>query len=513
MLQRALLFRTIRRVHPNTLLTISEFSDRNVHTKVKRTKGFKFQDIRSPARIQSGYDLIEENLHESSREAPQYASLNALPTLLYRKRFEKLAKVHEFEYGPELPLFTAEQVYLRFFKGEREVLPPIDLNKTNFLDIVQQRYLDFNDHVDFVRVSHSVEVLGRSIMREAIYRQAMYQYFRPKTFYVTTIKSLSSKYPINSHSLYFDTNTNSSEVAAMRKFFSFTKYRALSLLHVYVGMKYLENPSEIDQFTSRLIASVVRKQRRLGGKPSKDVYDVSQFVNSFRDDFLTNAKSATTNYRTVNLAVVFRNTFRPRLFPDSGRLPPIPTFTNPLLSNLLLNIALINPHSQVLMLGDNKNVISSVAKKLDRLGDLVMRRLIMEYLFSNNNKRSGLLMDFHFLNSNVVYGRLTEVLCLHKGLQNKEHQEELLHDVRSNINFKKFYERFGDFFERLIAVLYMDDRHKVREWVFAVMDVVTSTITKESENGAIILEKERFVDLVEKYGFHDERAPNFTFKA
>ncbi|KAK6458678.1 uncharacterized protein RJT20DRAFT_123725 [Scheffersomyces xylosifermentans] len=483
------------------------------HTKVRRAKGFQVKDFKNLQRHESGYDLVEELTH-ASVDTSEYTSLNALPTLLYRQNFEKEAKTQEFQLGPKSPIFKSDTVYLRMFQGETEVLPRIDLKKTNFLEMITSRYDEFKNHVEFVRGAHGIEVLGRSLVREIIYAHALYNYRNPGAAYTSTIKNITRKYSIRSHSLYFDCNTTSSPMAEMEKFFNFTKYRALSILYIYLGLKYLEDPKGAESIIKKLISEFTPSPtpRKLRGKGQGTA---DKFVNSFRDKFMEYSKDDKEDLRTVNSSIIFRQTFRPKLFPNSGRLPPIPFLSNPSQSNILLNIALINPGSGLLSQKAlrNKLITIDIGKKLDKLGDLVLRRLIMEYIFINSTKRVGLLSDYHFLNSNVVFGRLTEVYSLHKGLENKAHQDEFLEILKNSTNLKKLYERVGDFFERLVAVLYIDNQDRARKWVFDIMDVVTSTMAKETDNGRIYLEKEKFVDLVEQHGFYYDRSAHFNFKA
>ncbi|EDK44115.1 hypothetical protein LELG_02294 [Lodderomyces elongisporus NRRL YB-4239] len=146
--------------------------------------------------------------------------------------------------------------------------------------------------------------------------------------------------------------------------------------------------------------------------------------------------------------------------------------------------------------------LEKLAIKLDKYGDAVLSRFSTEFLIQllkqNPNFRWN-TDDLFFLNTNVIFSRLSFAYSLHEAIDNQEHRRLVEQKILlSHLN--EANEILGDLFERLVAVTYIQDPERCREWVFKIYECILMNL-KTRKRGDVheFIDKKKFLEL---YRYH-----------
>lgn len=146
--------------------------------------------------------------------------------------------------------------------------------------------------------------------------------------------------------------------------------------------------------------------------------------------------------------------------------------------------------------------LEKLALKLDKYGDAVLSRFSTEFLIQllkqNPNFRWN-TDDLFFLNTNVIFSRLSFAYSLHEAIDNQEHRR-LVEQKISLSHLNEANEILGDLFERLVAVTYIQDPERCREWVFKIYECILMNL-KTRKRGDVheFIDKKKFLEL---YRYH-----------
>ncbi|KAK6460171.1 hypothetical protein DFJ63DRAFT_316038 [Scheffersomyces coipomensis] len=453
----------------------------------------------------SAYDLIVNNLEDDEDEP-----IIIVPPKILRGAYQ-ISRSNEMLFSPKTEFYRSKHINLRIMgfnddtnKYDVDLFKPVDILKTKFLTSLTKRNEIFASPTrQFVRYLFLIELLGRSIFREIVMRMALYKDIThpDKEFKRIMGRFNQTYYYTDDFRLYMDYNDPNSKLIHDDKILDLnigSKHRHIIPSFTHLGFKYLENETNMMELSKRIIDSCSSSDKSISS--ISDGIILQQSLQDFKS-FVEPALIRNTQYLTINNSL-FATTKRRHLLPKfKGRLPPLMKLTNPTQTSFLLKASFIDTKFTH---WDNKTQykLHKTTVYLDKLGDHILKRLVVEYLIQlldRNTNYVASTTDFYFLISNPLFGRLAMIYDLHKGLIHPDHQRQFeanLNAIEDTTSVSKIYRRYevlGDLFERLVAVYYLDNEQKCREWVFKVFDHICDELMV-NERGFLVLDKQRYID-------------------
>ncbi|RCK67809.1 hypothetical protein Cantr_02237 [Candida viswanathii] len=137
--------------------------------------------------------------------------------------------------------------------------------------------------------------------------------------------------------------------------------------------------------------------------------------------------------------------------------------------------------------------------QLDYMGDALMKRFSVEYfvqLLQQDPRFHWSMDDIHFMNTNIIFSQLALSYKLHRAVKGGGQFVSVIGSQLARPS-NSFNEMLGDMFERLVAIQYLDDPVRCRDWVFGIYDTIRGVITVHNEHRTI-LGKEQYLEALER---------------
>ncbi|KAI5959074.1 uncharacterized protein KGF55_005564 [Candida pseudojiufengensis] len=340
------------------------------------------------------------------------------------------------------------------------------------LKLTQKETLNFENATSM----ETLEIIGKSLIDEWFYKWNFFQQFRSKIM-IYKFENFANR---GLRFIKIEPNKDMTQII-----FS-------SPIQLFISMHYLEDKNYyqiIENFTSRF---------REINKIRNPKYD----LNLLNDNYLELIQKYTREQNIPLQNHLFSQTFKPQLLTNFEiNLPCLPKLKNQFFYNYF-QIALIAPFS---ITTNNYPEINFLSQNLDAIGDCILKRYTGEFLinYSKSNPNFKWNMEDHnFLNSNILFSRLSLAYKLHQGLNNLRHQKEISEKILiSDLNISNEY--LGDIFERIVGIFYLDDYENCRNWIFNIYSIILKNITAKKD-GIEFIDKEKYVKL---YQYH---LKNFT---
>ncbi|EMG45320.1 hypothetical protein G210_4500 [Candida maltosa Xu316] len=257
------------------------------------------------------------------------------------------------------------------------------------------------------------------------------------------------------------------------------KLNSIESVYSYVGLSYLQS-KDTSQIT-RWYRSVIETEG------VNFHFDISLMVSMWSLEF--KSLESYDYYGPLDYGI-FSSVKRPSLF-LTGRLPPIPKLSN---QNLypFVQISLLHLTDEF-----RDSEINTLKRLLDGLGDTVLKRFSAEYFIELQNQMPNFkwnMDDIHFVNSNLLFNRLAISYKLHDGILNQQHTDIMKGELEGSLD--RANELLGDSFERLVAVVYLDDSEKCRKWISEIYTTLIKAFMVD-KSGIQFLDKEKYVKMYE----------------
>lgn len=419
----------------------------------------------------------------------------------------------QFSFGPDLKIFKTDHLSLANSFGG--IYSPIDLKNTNFLTLLKARYKVMqNPRKEYIRNLTRLEYLGKFVFREYTFRLFLLQLQKSEGSFFRMTKLVKRNIVTNKTidmDLYFQFQEGkpsfSAENILITSRISNNRIKTIHSFYIYMGLKYLENKTQFKLITIEILKDL--------GFDKINYFITKDIVNGniINDETLLLRKISKRIkfYIPKNIQTnprIFSSIVRPKLLPyKSTRLPPLPKLAQPEYSHDLLKLALLNPYSSVVSV---KNIARTkkMSDALDAYGDIVLKRVSFEFfltILENDINHISIFTDHLFMNSNLLFGRLAEIYELDKGLNSINHHEELKDNLRYSMEInreKTIFELYGDLFERVVAVFYLDNPNACQKWLFEIFQLIYLTLLIDKHDGKI-LDKEYFQASVKKESFKE----------
>lgn len=261
-------------------------------------------------------------------------------------------------------------------------------------------------------------------------------------------------------------------------------YTKLDLIHAvqaYVGLKYLEE-NTIDGIAKWY-------KTRLETRDLNFYFDKDTWITKQKPELESLCRSHIAGPLDLTLFSQVNQPTLLRYLPH--KLPPIPRLTNDFLYSFI-RLSFSHPFH------NNKYPkVNYFKKSLDGLGDAILKRISCEY-FMNVLKTDPTFKwnmdDIHFINTNILFGRLAIAYRLHEGIQNEEYSAFIKNRLLGSLDSANVF--LGNHFETLVSVLYLDSPETCTKWMFKVYDAVRNNLTA-SNGKETFLDKEKYIRLYE----------------
>ena len=304
------------------------------------------------------------------------------------------------------------------------------------------------------------------------------------------------------------------------------QYTGFNAVYVFLGMMYLEDLN-YERLISKIVAPTAKENSL------KMVFHKNLLIDKYLLDIGAKIRlmSATLDNK------IFSQIRRPPLLTSLPyKLPPIPKYSDSRMYHFLQYSLLAvaynhgsrgsgrgrNGRSRISgsdsdsYSGNGKGVkgeayhttlkdsskLEKLAIKLDKYGDAVLSRFSTEFLIQLLKQNPNFCWntdDLFFLNTNVIFSRLSFAYSLHEAIDNQEHRR-LVEQKISLSHLNEANEILGDLFERLVAVTYIQDPERCREWVFKIYECILMNL-KTRKRGDVheFIDKKKFLEL---YRYH-----------
>ncbi|KAI5953125.1 hypothetical protein KGF54_002496 [Candida jiufengensis] len=257
---------------------------------------------------------------------------------------------------------------------------------------------------------------------------------------------------------------------------------------IFIALCYLE-----DQDYYKVIENITSKFRETFNPPIKPIYN-SQILN---EKYLNTLDRYLQEQHIPIKSHIFSQVFQPQLLPTFEiKLPSIPKLKNQCFYKYF-QLALVAPYSETTITYKDLHFLT---QNLDSMGDVILKRYTAEFMIHHSKINPNFrwtMEDIHFLNSNILFNRLSLAYKLHQGLDNEKHERIMTNRITTtNLNIANEY--LGDIFERIVGILYLDDYENCRQWIFKVLNTILQNLIV-SQDGIEFIDKEKYVKL---YQYH-----------
>ncbi|KAI5968428.1 hypothetical protein KGF57_000122 [Candida theae] len=259
-------------------------------------------------------------------------------------------------------------------------------------------------------------------------------------------------------------------------------FQGLQPLNVFVAMVYLED-KDYDYAIMKFLNPLVKPQKISTGFTTQLLIDkYIPYVNAYLQAF-----PAPIDFN------IFSQVFRPQLLHSLPiKLPAMPKLHN----RELYKFAEVSLLSSRMSAFAQYPKLVLLRERLDSMGDAVLKRYSVEFMvhYSKTNlKFRWNMSDVDFINTNIVFSRLSFAYKLYRALNGHKNQESMNQIITSS-NLDVANELLGDMFERMVAIEYLDDPEVCRTWIFKIYEVMLANLTKEKDS-IEFFDKEKFIEL------------------
>lgn len=261
----------------------------------------------------------------------------------------------------------------------------------------------------------------------------------------------------------------------------YIKLDLINAVQAYMGLKYLEE-NKIDGIAKWY-------------KTRLETINLSFYFD--KDTWITKQQPKLESLCQSHVAgpldlTLFSQVNRPTLLKYlPHKLPPIPRLNNNFLYSFI-RLSFSHPfHNK------KHNKLIYFKKSLDGLGDAILKRLSCEYFMNvlqTDPTFKWNIDDIHFINTNILFGRLAIAYRLHEGIQNENYSTFIKNRLLGPLDSANVF--LGNHFEILVSVLYLDNPETCKEWMFKVYDAIRGNLTTSNETETF-LDKEKYIRLYE----------------
>ncbi|KAK6200519.1 uncharacterized protein RJT21DRAFT_121426 [Scheffersomyces amazonensis] len=436
----------------------------------------------------SAYDLILKTLEDSKEKRVDVVSRKI-------NQHSREIITEKNLYISRSILFTSSNVKLRpqplnkFTKiYHRKAYSAVKISNTNLLSNIEKRMKLFPRENDVFRsgLSFAALVGSNTFMYWVIKRAYLADPRNGKEIAETILRNFVQEY---SHfigdTLILDFNQKKEHDT--RKLVNLIEFA--KPVNVLLGVRYLHDRKRTAAVYEKIYDGCYPITKKVIQEGSME-----EMFNSYMLPFLKRHSL----YLAIDLRM-FSKIRQPSILPSfKGRLPCLPPLKNPSKTTQLLKIALLHPKFSKLT---TKKEFTDLSSTLNFLGDSIINQLSVSYLI-NMNEDIPNYKEYHshysFMKSNSLLGRLALVYELDTMLSNSDHRKKCQEyrnlPVRKTI-LSKQYKFYGDLFERLIAVYYLDDEESCKKWIFQIFDNLFENLRVERKDG-MVLDISRYIDEV-----------------
>ncbi|KAI3402599.2 hypothetical protein KGF56_004691 [Candida oxycetoniae] len=257
-------------------------------------------------------------------------------------------------------------------------------------------------------------------------------------------------------------------------------------VNVFAAMVYLED-KDYDYLILKFLTPIADRNEL------EKIFNNELFINEYIEKV---SQFLSSNQIALDLTLFAQVTKSPFLITLPNKLPPIPKFHNQILYKFF-GISLVVPDFE---LYEKNKTLKRLVENLDVLGDTVLKRYSAEFLihYSKMNPNFKWNMDdLHFLNTNIIFNRLSLAYKLHEGVTNVKYRE-YMRKIITEKSLDIANEMLGDIFERLVAILYLDEPETCRNWMFEIYNCILENL-KTTKQKVEFIDKQKYLTL---YQYH-----------
>ena len=315
----------------------------------------------------------------------------------------------------------------------------------------------------------SLEQIGRLLTYEYILKWSLMNFYNPNLMWDKFVKSCRG--------LQFMQLDKSATIL----------FQGLQPLNVFIAMVYIEDKDY--EYAILKFLKLFATNHKLDTKFSTEL-----LIDKYKPDLDAYLQQFPAPIDFNKFSQVFRP---PLLHSLPIKLPPLPKFHNQELYKMV-QISLIS--LQFMAKSNKLGVLNFLRKRLDRLGDAILKRYSVEYMVHHcktNPRFRWNMDDVSFINTNIVFSSLSFAYKLHQTINDAEIQANMDRLITSS-DLNTANELLGDMFERMVAIEYLDNPDMCRTWIFKMYDAILDNLTKEKD-GIEFIDKEKYVKLYEHH--------------